>query len=292
MPIRQQLARLTGRQALARRVAELERQLLQIQQDNGELRAERDAVASELESMYHPPILINTLPKSGSVYIINTLQRGLGTHFEKIGRGTFPYDHVNGPALAAFSNRRAVTQEHLDGSAYNQRLLSRHLKRIVVHLRDPRAAALSWMHHLTGLIRNRRDYEYAAAHLYPGDDFSDQPEAERMQWIVDHHFPACIEWISGWLEAADAGPLAESRPEILITHYEAFTQDPDAFFARILGFFEVAPERFRRVLVERSKAMNFRKAQSGEWREQPDHLCRAMTDSIPDEWFERFGWER
>ena len=255
---------------------------------------EKAELTVHLERMYHPPILLNTLPKSGSVYIITTLQRGLGTSFQKLGRGTFPVDMIDGDQLAAFGGSRVVSQEHLDASAYNLTMLARVVGRVAVHFRDPRAASYSWMHHLTGLMRSAPEYERRHGLLLPPEDYADASESDRMAWIVDHHFPSCIQWMRDWIAAADgesATPGAD-RLKVELFTYEAFVADAAAYFDRLLDYFGVAPERFRLLEVERTKATNFRSAKKGEWRGVGDPLAERMTQQIPDEWFDRFGWPR
>ncbi|MEM1446362.1 MAG: hypothetical protein AAGF84_09920 [Planctomycetota bacterium] len=258
------------------------------------LREERRALNQQLQAMHHPPIFLNTLPKSGSVFIIRSLQRGLGTRFQKLGRGTFPVDMIDGEQLAQFRSRNAVSQEHVDASAYNLTLLGRQLGRLAVHLRDPRAASYSWMHHLTGLMRDRPEFEQQNALLCPDLGYHELSESQRMAWVVEHHFPACIQWISDWIAVADgqsSTPGADGV-RVLLTTYERFVADADAYFAELLSFFELAPTRFQRVDVEKSKAMNFRKGQAGEWRNCGDELVAKMTEQIPEVWFERFDWPR
>jgi hypothetical protein len=281
--LRDQLASQAARHTEALAIAEHQRQLL----------------ADELSAMHHPPIFFNTLPKSGSVYILTTLQRGLGTRVTKLARGTFPHDMLNGAALHAFAKGNAIGQEHLDASTYNLTLLARHLGRWCVHLRDPRAAAFSWMHHLTKLMRQTPTHEHQHALLLPDPAYADASLEDRMTWIVEHHFPACITWMTDWIAVAPApgsggaGVWPAERPaRIHLCTYEHFVADADAFFAELLEFFNVAPERFRRRLVERSEAVNFRKAQTDEWRQCGDALTQRMTDRMPNAWFDRFGWTR
>ncbi|MEM7576795.1 MAG: hypothetical protein AAF328_04895 [Planctomycetota bacterium] len=276
------------------RVKQLQQELDRKTQALETARTQKRMLATQLAAMYHPPIFLNTLPKSGSVFIVTTLKRGLGTRFQKLGRGTFPVDQIDGERLDAFRQRHAVSQEHVDASAYNLTLLGRQLGRLAVHLRDPRAAAYSWMHHLTGLMRDRPEFEKQHALLYPGDGYHERTEAERMAWIVAHHFPACIAWMSDWIGVADgvsSTPGADTL-KVHLTTYERFVDDADGYFADLLEFFDVAPTRFQRIGVEKTKAMNFRKGKAGEWRNCGDALVEQMTAQIPEGWFERFGWPR
>ncbi|MEM1098479.1 MAG: hypothetical protein AAGH92_06775 [Planctomycetota bacterium] len=274
--------------------AKLQRELAERDAKIERLQAERRALNQQLAAMYHPPIFLNTLPKSGSVFIVRSLQRGLGTRFQKLGRGTFPVDMIDGEQLAEFRNRNAVSQEHVDASAYNLTLLGRQLGKLAIHLRDPRAASYSWMHHLTGLMRDRPEFERQHAMLCPELGYHEQPETQRMDWVVQHHFPACIRWIQDWIAVADGQSTTAGADglSVYVTTYERFVADADGYFAEMLEFFGVAPARFQRVEVEKSKAMNFRKGQAGEWRGCGDDLVGRMTEQMPDDWFDRFGWPR
>ena len=91
-------------------------------------------------------ILLNTMPKSGSVYILKSLAKIVDLKTKHCG------DPSNGRLsdkdLTAFSTGGFVVQNHLALSAENLQILEQLKPRMVLHLRDPRQAMLSWLHHV------------------------------------------------------------------------------------------------------------------------------------------------
>ena len=91
-----------------------------------------------------PGILLNTLPKSGSVYIWNALCTGLGIPEMgvRISGGWYPRKLPVDQLIASLSRGGVVCQDHLDASWQTRLLLSQQLDRMILHVRDPRSSAL------------------------------------------------------------------------------------------------------------------------------------------------------
>jgi hypothetical protein len=98
-------------------------------------------------------ILLNTMPKSGSVYIQKSLSEILSFGTMYLGNRYGLIDQIDVQAAHTFSGGGFVSQNHLAPSPENLQVL-RHFKlKMILHLRDPRQALLSWihyLHHITG----------------------------------------------------------------------------------------------------------------------------------------------
>ena len=99
------------------------------------------------------PILLNTMPKSGSVYIWRELSRLLGLPIARISKTNWPVDHVVPSWAKAFSYSRTIAQGHFNPHESNVgHLLDNDLRKMIFHIRDPRQATLSWTHHIRSYL--------------------------------------------------------------------------------------------------------------------------------------------
>lgn len=238
-----------------------------------------------------PGILFNTMPKSGSIYIWKSLQEALDAPFCRVSLHLFPTDFLVPSWLETLATGGAVCQEHLDASAENLATLAEHaFDRLIVHVRDPRQATLSWVHHVDSLVG---DAEKQRARVHPPlpADFDNRSFAERLDWHLDKHFPALIEWTKGWLRARKA---CGGDTNILFTTYEEFCRDPTAFYAKIADFYGLD----RNILtvdvinLEKTEALHFRRGLADEWRSVfTEEQQRTVWQQMPGELCDRFGWQ-
>lgn len=237
-----------------------------------------------------PSICLNTMPKSASIFIQDVLHHALGLERIRISGGYFPDDLVVPAWLDVLAQGHRITQEHLPARALNLRLLGRHMDRLVLHVRDPRQATLSWTHHVATLARNRREAELAMIDPVLPQDYFDRDLSGQLDWQIDTHLPALVSWTEGWLDVIDADrpPLA-----ILLTRFEDFRADQKGFFTRLLAFHGLEGELMRRVeaVLDRSQNLrdgqaHFREGRTSEWREvftaaQRDRAAAHLGQRLP-----------
>jgi hypothetical protein len=252
------------------------------------LEASRVFMAGQLAKPPLPLLVFNTMPKSASVFITTWLARGLSASVRSISYGYFPFDTVDYSKAKQCARGNTISQEHLDASEMNQHILRQFIQKMVVHLRDPRQATLSWLHHLNRL--HKIGNHDLLAFVYPKlpEGYFQFGFDEQSQWQIEQHLPLLIRWCSQWVEAQQSW----EDIEILFTRYEDFREDGEAFMARLLEFFEIPADRFdRRVRPERSMAVHFRKGEADEWQTafSSANVERANRQ-IPTDLAERFGW--
>jgi hypothetical protein len=236
-----------------------------------------------------PPIHLVTLPKSGSVYLWNVLSKGLGYECDSVSTGCFPRDVADWRKVRSTSAGGVIVQSHLDASRANLQILGHYLPRLQVHLRDPRQATLSMLHHLAGLWKKHRSRDVMLpVQPLPPQEFFEQPLSRQVEWMVEHYLPGCIQWIGEWLAVADG---RVPGPAIHITSFEQMLQDEDALLRGTLEFFGIAPDRFAKPARDDAMMAHFRQGTADEWRTvyAPDQQAKA-AGLIPDEWKRRFGW--
>jgi hypothetical protein len=177
-----------------------------------------------------------------------------------------------------------ITHEHFAATPENVNALRRGgAKRIVALVRDPRAAAWSWMRMHDAWHPQEVDW------LRLREQFPDiRPRAEYS--LKERQFPYLVaqhaRWVQSWIELR-AGSAAE--PKISILRFKDLVESPEKTMAQIFGLF--GAERFlpkvEGVLERRKKSgrlsSNFRSGNDAEWQGfSPAGLRAESWDVIPD----------
>ena len=242
----------------------------------------RESVAPELEGK--PGIFVATLPKSGTVFIGHSLRLSLGyDHSNVLVTPTFPKNIIWEAMLDDFMRGGMISSSHLQPDETNIEILKRFgVEKILVHIRDPRAALSSWYHFRKdynagggGLANVSRVVAKRPQPLFKG------PKADVMNRLIPTWYAESVAWIGGWLERADDIPF------LLKTH-EELKASGEKYIASTLEAFDLsAPVK----LVERNAQSHFRKGDNVSWQEDFTKDQRKQLDAaLPDEWIERFGW--
>jgi len=233
------------------------------------------------------PIIINTLPKSGSMFILHNLAhqiKGGMKSYQEIAYQSFPEDSINISKLIMLLYGDLITQAHFDASDRNIKLLKQYCPRLILNVRDVRQATLSWVYHLDKHLDNP---EMVKQLLLPlPNNYSSLSFEKKLDWNIDHYLPSCIKWIEDWLDVEK-----EQALEILVTTYENLVEDQLGFFQDIYDFYNIPYKVIDSNILKPSKSLHFRNGTSDEWvyvftREQKERA----TSLIPEKLFERFQW--
>ena len=239
-----------------------------------------------------PPMLLAALPKSGSVFVFQGLTDGTGKgRVSGVQGGAFPNFTVCQPGLIWLTSYRLATHTHLAPSRTNLIELSVRFKldRMIVHVRDPRQALISWFHFLPSVIRVLDPSQQL--HYDVPEDYLSWPEPRQLDWQIEHFLPWFVDWIIGWLDA-HRQPWFETR--ILYTSFEDMVSNTRGFFDRILEFYDIDRACFTYPETPHVHGdRNFRRGLIDEWRTalSPEQIERASA-AIPDRLYDRFGWPR
>lgn len=236
-----------------------------------------------------PSILITTMPKSATYYLSSLFTKGLGLSDMILSNQYFPYDTIYQPKLRRLVLGNRVSQDHFGASEFNVELISRLTDRIIVHLRDPRQALLSYVHYLDD-ERFREKEDETLLFIYPRlpDDFYELPLARRIDWGIENWLPLLIEWVRGWVDASQSGRL-----NVKFTRFEDFVADEGAFVDSVLEFFAIPKESFRTQEIERTTEVHFRKGETDEWQTIFTRKQKKAADRlIPADLADRFEWSK
>lgn len=226
-----------------------------------------------------PPILINTLPKSGSVYIIQTMQAHLKYASLSISSDIFfSNDLIRTLYFYKSFESPHLLQEHLPALPDNLQLMA-HLNRWVVHVRDPRQALLSWVFFLE---KETSDLQQALRLQYIPSYYSQLAFKQKLDWQIKHHLPLLVQWLEGWMK---------SDSPVLFTYYRDLKNQPETFFKQIYEFFELDFSDFQ-LPSPKPGQQHYRKGELNEWRDVFSQKQQSNANQlIPEDVFQFFKWE-
>lgn len=253
-----------------------------------ELRARVGELQAALQKVRLPPMLITTMPKSGTYYISKLFTQGLFIDSRIVSHQYFPYDVIRQPELRIFTQGNVVSQDHFGASKINLVHIAKHVDRMVVHVRDPRQAMLSYVHFLA-TPQFRRDEEETRLFIYPPmpDDFYHLELETRIDWAIENWLPLLVEWTEEWVAAADV----HDRPRIKFTRYEDLVADRERFVLDVLQFFRIPVERYFPPCVSPDEDIHFRKGEVAEWMTAfTPKQAAAASAKIPLGLATQFGW--
>ena len=275
-----------------------------------------------------PGIMVNTIPKSGTYYIRNALHEGLNILATRVIWGGFSTFILNNLQLKRLAEGDLMCVQHIPPTFSNRKKICKYLKKMVVHLRDPRMLSLEWLHHLNEFLERKgqpskqsfdtesifdpNDYFTLALseylHNFEEEDdqealFSFQAVSdqqflslsmeERCEWAINNYMPMLIKWIEGWLDANE-DPTFTTK--LLITCQEDIVNDEDAFWASILDFYEIERTQFKFKPYKPEPgdySVHFRNASTDEWREAftPKQI-KTACNMMPERLTKHFGWPK
>jgi len=130
----------------------------------------------------------------------------------------------------------------------------------------------------------------SAASTRPFAPISDLTVGQKADWCIDHYFPRIIDWIKGWVAAANAKPGLD----ILFTHFEQMKSDEPSFFKTLLGhagheYGSFGDSKMNEDTM-RSSA-NYHLGETDEWRRILNNAqIEKLNQLIPDDLAKRFNW--
>lgn len=269
---------------LYRAISSLSTQLSDVSQKLSDAQQRIGQLERALEDMKLPSIMFIAIPKSAGTYIYKSLAAGLGLQQIHTSLGYFPHDMFVWEKLNEFRQGNKIDSKHIDASPVNLWFLSFTKTRTIVHVRDPRAAILSWVHNNRPFGPDTPGYHIAS----PGAAWFKMPFEQQIEWTIQNHLPLFVAWMEKWLDAEEGAQV-----NVMFTQYEEFIQDRVCFFNRILDFYGIPRTRLIDQHLTPTKEMNFRKGDPNEWRyvmtsEQKHKASELITDRL----YKRFGWPR
>lgn len=261
----------------------------QLNSEIGDLRVRAAPVVRDLteaiDAKEKPSIFFVSLPKSGTVFVSHTLAKSLGyDHTSTLVTPTFPKNVIWKEMVVDFLRGRMISASHMQPDESNLNGLlhgygkGNGVKKIVVHMRDPRAALLSWTHFHKKLALD------GDARISVGRrEMATSSLEDQIGYDLEHSYPDFVNWLKGWTDVAER----DDRFQILLVEHEELSRSPLEYFDKILDFYGIKTDI---VGIEKTENTHFRKGDNKEWREfftpaQRESAWSAMASFAP-----RFGW--
>lgn len=237
-----------------------------------------------------PPILFVGLPRSASVFVFTSLADGLDKpKISDVMCGAFPDYRLCQGFFHIMLRARGTSHTHLRATRTSLLEISPSfgLDKMMVQVRDPRQALMSWHDWMPKVVSNMDSVQ--SKHYELPDDYLERTGEAQMDWLVDNWLPVLVTWLQEWREAQALDWFAT---EILFTKFEDLKRDQTAFFDRILDFYAIDRDLFdppQPPLGEGDR--NFRKGELESWRHQatPAQIERMRTH-VPKDLLNYFGW--
>lgn len=221
-------------------------------------------------------VLMASLPKSGSASLTQMLSELSGMPVFRLSVGHFPYFSLVESWAARLKSGGMLNHGHFGASSHNLSILEKTgVNQIVVHIRDPRAATLSYLN----MQKRQRVLEYRNIGLHH---------------VFGNIYLPKVQWIAGWMAAEKTLPWLK----IHWSRFRDFKDDPWGCAAGIFdtyaenGFMRALADKARdRRSMEAAKA-NFHQGDNNAWREHASkRLRRRMWKALPKEVIEKLEME-
>lgn len=221
-----------------------------------------------------PSVAMITLGKSASVSVGAIFHSGFVLP-------SVAYSLVNTEVVDSwardYARGGACYTTHLRPTARNvARLKASGIPKIVVHVRDPRQAMLSAIHHMRRYTdQNSNTVDWETSQL-----------PDQIDTLMETYLGS-IGWISGWLGAG-------TELDIHYSTFEEYVTDEAAFIERYLAYYGAPREHFNLAHATQRQAgtdYHLRRGEIDEWREVfPKDVVARLTSLLPNALAERFGW--
>ncbi len=153
---------------------------------------------------------------------------------------------------------------HMQASFHNMHVLEESgYDRIVVLLRDPRDALVSWVHHLKNLGPSSRNYHSKIYHI--PCDYWEWSLADQFHYQIRSFLPTITNWVEGWL-AYYADP--NRKMDILFVLYDELKRQPLNYFKKIMKFYQIHQVDYTQIPEVAQGQLHYRKGEHEQWREE------------------------
>ncbi|MBF0195809.1 MAG: sulfotransferase domain-containing protein [Magnetococcales bacterium] len=236
-----------------------------------------------------PYIFLNTLPKSGSMYMLNTLTDAFKLPTILLGHNNSDFDHVV-PLMAEFlAKGGGITQAHIDPTPYNlDTLHSSGIKKIHLHVRDPRQALLSMTHHNNTLVGASYCERYTNIAMTPSD-YDLWSFEQKLDWQFRNTYPYYILWLESWVNVIEN----DSRFKIYLSEYKMLKSEPKRLLEESIKFFGYKDNLPNNIdFTPKAGKSHFRQGSNTEWKSVFTKSQQSiMGNMISSKLRNMFEWE-
>jgi len=223
-----------------------------------------------------PSVMLITQGKSGSISVGNIFNSGFNLPSFAYSFGEYK---VIPSWINDFARGGSCYTTHLTPSEENIELIKASgIQKIIVHVRDPRQAIISMIHH-------RQSYPEQAPEI-SGSDFREKDISDQLQ-TVSNNYTDYIDWITGWVNASTRIPIHFSM-------FNNLANEPEKFVQGYVDFYGVSPQHFSlqdAITQHAGTDYHMRKGATDEWREvMPEKWQKLFSLMLPGHIKQKFNW--
>jgi len=276
------------------------------------LREENAIQKQRLAYIQLPPIVLSTLPKSGSGFFQRILEDSLGlmpVHFDD---SDFILDSS---MLSHLKIGNRYLNAHIDATHKNIILLTSNIKKMIVNIRDPRNAMVSMIHWIDYQQKNGL-FAYNNKTRLQLKDVYQMDFDEKFKIFFDIFYKIHMHFLNRWFkvlniefnskrksiftmtkpyseEISDSEDPPCSTEVLLTTHEDIVNLGEEKIFETLLNFYEIPTTLFRYKLVKKDmETSRFRTGRTDSWKtELNSEQQEQVTSLVPREWCTYFGWD-
>jgi hypothetical protein len=273
---------------------------------------------------FTPSIWLNTMPKSGSVYLWYALTKGLtwaGYKKMRLANLALLDSRMLGvDTLAQFNQGKAVAQDHAPASLYNILTICCYLDKMVLHIRDPRNSLVSWIHFINKNNEDKIQQRSVDHSPFQGEHWRELDASQKFNICYNYYYLDLIKWLSDWFNALDINFSSSLRFDssnvficdgkrmaygmgrykyllpgktkvLLTTHENLVNMGEDALLESILYFYSIPRPLYKKIEMNKDESTHFRSGRTDGWlRELTPEQQDIVTADIPPEWGRFFRW--
>lgn len=236
-------------------------------------------------------IFFNSLPQAIDFYPTMGLYNFYKLTTFRVSEKTFPKDTIQIKAFERFVANPGVyiNNGSVPPSRANTDLLTASLGKMILHIRDPRDALVSWVAY-TDLHYNH-PLTLGLVYPVPPAEYWKWSYEKKVDWQIDHYYTYALTWLGQWAQFIGS----HSELQVLVTTFEKMATDPLEFFREIVAFYGTDSELFTPKDAPKLTREQFRATVDdiGQWRRKltPEQQKR-VTAMLSDDTAKFFNFEK
>ena len=259
--------------------------------DNIKNNSQKKSLNKKYQTVSTYPSLFIALPRSASVYVFHALKNGLNIPaYGGVMGGAFPNFTICQEGLHNVIASRGISHTHLRASKTNLLEISERFKirKILVHVRDPRQTILSWLEFLPRIIEQYDPVQ--AKHYNIPKNYLKFSQKKQLDWLVDNWYNVQVEWINEWVNVYKNHPWFKTQ--IHFSTFENLKKNQKVFFNNILDFYSIDKKNFEYPKKpEREGDRNFREGKTNTWKNELDkNQLKRLEKQTPEQLLNFFKW--
>lgn len=236
-------------------------------------------------------VFMNSLPQSIEYYITLGLMRYYRLTGFIASDKTFPMDTIRVPSIERLAKfpQSYINNAYVPPTQKNIDLLTANLGKMILHVRDPRDALVSWVAYTE--LQWTHPGTLALINPVPPKEYARWTYEQKVDWQIDHYYTYAMSWLNQWAAFLDANP----HLQVLVTKFEDMAVDPLQTFREVIAFYGTDPSLITEKDILPLTREQFRAtvADIGQWKVKLTAAQqKRVTDMLNEKTASFFNWNK